>query len=102
MPAYGEIVDGVRGARIEFGRVTSSNPASIGAGAVGTATLTISGVDSSDVIFLAPRAIATGLVLQDWVCSGTDTVTITLYNPTAGSVDDAASDYDYMLIKRAD
>jgi hypothetical protein len=102
MTVKGEIVDGVRGARVEFGTVTSSNPASIGAGAVGTATLTITGLDTTDLVFLNPRGIGTGLVMLKSTVTGTDTVTVTLYNPTAGAVDDGASDYDYVLIKRAD
>lgn len=101
MAVFAEIVDGVRGARVEFGRVTSSNPASIAAGAVGTATLTITGADTDDIVFITPRAIAAGLVVIEAVVTATDTVTVGLYNPTASGVDDAASDYDYMLVKRA-
>lgn len=102
MSVKAEIVDAVRGARVEIGTVTSSNPASIAAGAVGTATLTITGVDSTDLVFLNPRGIGTGLVMLKASVTGADTVTVSLFNPTAGAVDDAASDYDYILVKRAD
>lgn len=91
----------LNGADVEFGTVTSSNPASIAAGAVGTATLTISGADTGDLVFISSRAIATGLVVIEAYVSAANTVTIGLYNPTAGGVDDAASDYDYMLVKVA-
>jgi hypothetical protein len=94
-------VKSVQGGTLEFGTVTSSNPASIAAGAVGTATLTISGADTGDLVFVSSRAIATGLVVVEAYVSAANTVTIGLYNPTGSGVDDAASDFDYMLVKVA-
>jgi hypothetical protein len=102
MTVKGEILEGVRGARVEFGTVTSSDPASINTLAEGTATLTISGVDSTDLVFLNPRGLVAGLIMKKATVTGANTVTVTLFNGTAGSVNDAASDYDYVLIKRAD
>lgn len=102
MASKGEIVDGARGGRVEFGTVTSADPASIAAGAVGTVALTITGVDTTDLVFLNPRALADGLVMVDATVTADDTVTVSLLNTTAGAVDDSASDYDYCLFKRAD
>jgi len=102
MSVKGEIVDGVRGARIEFGTVESSNPASIAAGANGSCTLTISGADTTDLVFVSARELEDGLVVGNVTVTGTDTVTIELINTTAGAVDGAAQDFDYVLIKRAD
>lgn len=90
-----------KGADLEFGTVTSANPASIAAGAVGTVALTITGAKTTDLVFITSRAIATGLVVMEATVTADDTVTVGLFNPTAGAVDDAASDFDYLLVKRA-
>lgn len=102
MTVKGEILDGVRGARVEFGTVTSSDPAAITTLAEGTATLTITGADSTDLVFLTPRGLAAGLIVKKATVTGTDTVTVTIFNGTAGTINDGATDYDYVLIKRAD
>ena len=102
MTVFGEIVDGVRGARVEFGTVTSSDPASISTLSEGTATLTITGVDSTDLVFVNARGLVAGLVVKKATVTGANTVTVTLLNATAGSINDGATDYDYVLIKRAD
>lgn len=102
MVVKAEIFNSVQGARVEIGTITSSNPASIAAAAEGTATLTITGVDSTDLVFLNPRALAAGLIMKKATVTGADTVTVTLFNGTGLAVDDVATDYDYVLIKRAD
>lgn len=91
----------IKGADLEFGTVTSANPASIAAGAVGTVALTITGADTGDIVFITSRAIATGLVVMEATVTSANTVTVGLFNPTASAVDDAASDFDYMLVKLA-
>ena len=91
----------IHGADIEFGTVTSANPASIAAGAVGTVTLGISGADTGDLVFVSSRAIATGLVVMEATVTASGVVTLGLFNPTTDAVDDAASDFDYMLVKVA-
>lgn len=102
MAIFGEIVDGVRGARVEFGTVTSSDPASINTLSEGTATLTITGVDTTDLVFVNPRGLVAGLIVKKVTVTGANTVTVTLFNGTGGSVNDGATDYDYILVKRAD
>jgi len=89
------------GADIEIGTVTSADPASIAAGAVGTVTLGISGADTGDVVFLSSRAIATGLVTVEATVTASGVVTVGLFNPTTAAVDDAASSFDYILVKVA-
>lgn len=102
MSVKAEIFDGVRGARVELGTVTSANPAAIAAGANGTVVLTVAGVDTTDLVFVNARALADGLVVVGATVTDTDEVTVDLINTTAGSVDDAASAYDYCLVKLAD
>lgn len=96
-----EIVDAVRGATIEYGTVASANPASVAAGAEGSVTLTIAGAKVEDMIFVTPRALAAGLYIREVTVTADDTVTVVLRNETASPVDDAASDYDYQLVKVA-
>lgn len=78
----------------------SLNPASIGAGAQGTATATITGLTSSDIVIGSNcvGVLDTGLVFAGAVCS-TDTLTVTLFNPTAGSVDGAAKSWNFFILR---
>lgn len=101
MAVKATIHDGVRGASVEFGTVTSANPASIAAGAEGSVTLTITGADTGDMIFVQARALAAGLYVREVTVTAANTVTVVLRNETGDPVDDAASDYDYMLVKVA-
>jgi energy-converting hydrogenase Eha subunit B len=89
------------GAFVQIGTVTSADPASINAGAVGTVALTIAGAKTTDLVFLNPRALANGLVMAKATVSGANTVTVSLLNTSAGSVNDVATDYDYVLVKTA-
>lgn len=96
-----QIVDGVRGAIVEYGTELSSNPASIAAGAEGSCTLTIPGAKVTDLIFVTPRNLAAGLYVREVTVTAANTVTVVLRNETAGAVDDGASEYDYQLVKVA-
>ncbi len=79
------------------GNVASSNPASINGGATGTCTLTITGAAVGDTVFVHPRALATGLVVQSYSVTAPNTVTVTLFNTTAAPIDDGAQTYEYAL-----
>lgn len=82
------------------GSVASSNPASIAAGGVGTATLTVTGVAAADIVMAHPRDLANGLVVESYDASGTDTITVRLFNPTAGAIDDVAQTWEYVVFKQ--
>ena len=85
---------------LEVYQATSADPASIAAGAVGNVDIAITGLTASDeVLSVVPKALATGLVLVESVCA-TDKVTVTLFNPTASAVDDAASAYNLVILKQ--
>lgn len=89
-------------AGIYFGSATSSNPASIDAGAVGTCTLTVTGIATSDILCgLVPAAMADGLVVESATISSANTITISLFNPTAAPVDSAAFACTYLVIRPA-
>ena len=87
------------GAQLEFGTVTSDNPASIAAGAEGTAVLTIAGAKAADLVFVTGRALLAGLVVCEATVTADNTVSVKLLNTSGGALDDAASDFDYMLVK---
>lgn len=94
-------VKSVQGGTLEFGTVTSDNPASIAAGAEGTAVLTITGADTGDLVFVTARALLAGLVVVEATVTAADTVSVKLLNTGGGALDDAASSFDYMLVKVA-
>jgi len=102
MAVKAEIVDGVRGATIEFGTVTGADPAAVVSDAEGNVVLTIEGADTGDLVFITPRGLAAGLVIVEATVTAADTVTLKALNATeTASIDDAASSFDYMLVKVA-
>lgn len=101
MPRLGEIVDGARGLTVEFGTI-SLNPASIAAGAVLETNVSgVTGADTTDLVFLNPVNLDTGLVCVGARVTDADNIKVKLYNPTAGAVDGAAVTYQYLLVKVA-
>lgn len=92
----------IKGADIEFGTVTSADPSAVATDAEGNVVLTISGADTSDLVFVTARGLAAGLVVVEATVTAADTVTVKVLNATeTASIDDAASDFDYMLVKVA-
>lgn len=90
-----------KGALIEFGTAASDNPASIAAGAEGSAILTIAGAKTTDLVFVTPRALLAGLAAVEATVTAANTVTVKLLNTGGGALDDVVSSYDYMLVKVA-
>lgn len=80
------------------GNVAASDPASINAGATGTCTLAVTGAQVGDTIFVHPRALDIGLVVQSYSVTAPNVVTVTLYNPTAAPVDGGVQTYEYALL----
>lgn len=83
----------------QTGNVASSDPDEIAAGATGTATLAVTGAEVGDTVFVHPRALATGLVVQSYSVTAPGVVTVTLYNPTAAPINDTAQTYEFWLAK---
>jgi hypothetical protein len=77
----------------------SINPASIGATTrVGT-TFTITGAKVGDILVMnPPAALNDDLIFAGCAITADDTATVYLYNPTAGSIDDAAQTWSYLWI----
>lgn len=94
-------VTAVKGATLEFGTVTSDNLASIAAGAEGSATVTITGADTTDLVFVTGRALLAGLVICEATVTTANTVVVKVLNTTGGALDDGTLELDYMLVKVA-
>lgn len=90
----------IRGPQIVRG-TAAVDPASIGAGAAGTASISITGLQATDIVVLEPpSALEAGLVYRGCVVAA-GAVTILLTNPTAGSVDGTSRTWTYKVIKSA-
>ncbi len=80
--------------------VVSVNPANIATAATQLATaVTVAGVKASDIVVATPpAALEEGLLPVSAIASGTDTVTLTLFNATAGALNGAALNWTFTVI----
>ena len=79
----------------------SVNPPSLTTGAAGTVAVTITGVVATDIVVLEPAAaLEAGLEYRGHNVTA-NTVTIQLVNRTAGTIDGAAANWKYKIIKAA-
>ena len=81
----------------DFGTV-SLNPASISATTKGTVTFTLTGAKTTDIIVMNPPALNDDLVYCGAAVTADDTVTVYIYNPTAGAIDDTARTWSYFWV----
>ena len=66
----------------------------------GSATLSVTGATTDMKCFLmSSNAMNDDLIPKGCAVTGTDTVTIYVYNPTAAAIDDAAQTYQVLLLK---
>lgn len=80
----------------------SVNPASLDTLASSETSVTISGAAVGDIVIMnVPASLETGLAFSGARVSATDTVLVRLTNVTAGSVDGAALNWSYTLIRIA-
>ena len=83
---------------IEFGTV-SIDPASINATTRGGTTFTLTGAATTDIIIVNPPSdLNDDLIFCGAAVTAADTVTVYLYNPTAGSINQAAATFSYCWI----
>ena len=83
---------------IEYGTGTIDAP-SINATTRGSATFTLTGAATTDIIIVNPPAdLNDDLIFCGATITAADTVTIYLYNPTAGAIDQASATFSYCWI----
>ena len=100
MPALGYRRGPLRGPQIVRG-TAAVDPASISAGAAGTASISITGLQATDIVVLEPPStLEAGLVYRGCIVAA-GSVTILLTNPTASPVDGASKTWSYKVIKTA-
>lgn len=81
--------------------VTASvNPASLAATTKAGTAVTITGVATGDfVIAVPPAALEDDLIFTGARVTAADEVTVYIYNPTAGAIDAAAADWDFLVFE---
>jgi hypothetical protein len=78
----------------------SVDPPNIAANSSGTVTVTITGVQTGDLVFLTPPVgMETQLIFQGASVTGANTVTIQIRNVSGAAVDGAARTWSYMVIR---
>lgn len=84
--------------RVTAGTI-SLDPPSIAATSRAAVTGTVTGVAVGDRILLEPpAALNDDLIFHGARVTAADTITVYLYNPTAGAIDDAALTWNYTWI----
>lgn len=74
----------------------SVNLPEIAAAATGSATFTLTGAATGDVVVVNPPALTTGLVFAGAAVTGANTVTVYATNTTASPIDEAAATFRYL------
>ena len=91
-----------RGFRIFIYKETALDAPSIGAAAVGLVNLTVTGVTTSDKILYAMihgAPSAAGVVISGAFCQAAGNVRFQFSNPSAGTVDLAAAEVIFAVLK---
>lgn len=76
----------------------SVNLPSINNLATGSATFTLSGAASGDVVVVNPPTLTSGLAFVGAAVTAADTVTVYALNASGGTIDEAAGTYRYLWI----
>lgn len=71
---------------------------SISAAATGSATFTLTGAASGDMVLLNPPALTSGLVFAGAAVTAADTVTVYAVNATASPINEAAATFRYLWV----
>lgn len=95
-----EFGEGTQITYIKKGTV-SVNPASITNAEVGETEVTITGAATGDVVIMQPPAagLTAGLVVVGAYVSAANTVKLRLFNGSAAPINEAATDFIYILIR---
>jgi hypothetical protein len=83
---------------IEFGTV-EIDPANLNATTRGATTFTLTGAATTDIIIVNPPSdLNDDLIFAGAAVTAADTVSIYLYNPTAGAINQASATFSYCWI----
>ena len=83
---------------IEFGTV-EIDPANLNATTRGATTFTLTGAATTDIIIVnPPSTLNDDLIFCGAAVTAADEVTVYLYNPTAGAINQAAATFSYCWI----
>lgn len=75
------------------------DPASITGGAIGTITITATGILATDLVAIeAPATLSAGLVVQGFQVTA-DTITVKLMNTTASPIDDTSKTWTWKALR---
>jgi len=75
------------------------DPASIAAGAIGSITITATGILVTDLVQIeAPATLAAGLVVQGFQVTA-DTITVKLQNVSASPIDDTSKTWTWKAVR---
>ena len=77
----------------------SVNPPSIGATTRTAVDVTVAGVVATDIVIAEPPAALNDDLIYCGVVAGAGKFTVSIYNPTAGSIDDSARTWTYKIIR---
>ncbi len=75
------------------------NPASVAANTTAEQTVTVAGLETTDVVFVNKPTLSAGLGISGARVSAADTLAITFNNNTAAPIDAGAEDYLVGVIK---
>ena len=79
----------------------SVDPGSIATVSTGAVTVTVSGVAAGDAVVANPPALNDDLVFSGAAVTDTDEVTLYIYNPTGGAIDDTEKTWTLVLFQVA-
>lgn len=89
--------------QLRFPKVSTYAPtinlSAIGATSYSTQTFTVEGLNTNDIVVVNPPVLTAGLYLLSYRVSATDTISLTLYNSTGGSIDEASAMFKIVSIR---
>jgi len=88
----------IRGASLEIGTFTL-DPAALAADTSVEETVALAGAATTDLLFVMPKNITDGLVLEGAWISSAAVATLQIHNTTEAEVDGVSTTFQYILVK---
>ncbi len=79
---------------------TAIDPAIVGANTVSRQTFTIAGLTTQDAVVVNPPDLTAGLEILNYRVTATDTLQITFWNSTGGSINAGSQTYTILAIRK--